>query len=220
MEYSYYFVIFGKDWEMAAGFHSYARVERALAYAFELAPDQRARMTVKLKSLQKQGLGASEQIPGARAEYSGDDVDRWLVAIALLNSCLDPAIVARTIAANWSRAKGASEPRTTLQEIVAKARATPNNDDGERGLFLFLQLSAVHDTAEPLQEGKLDESGDLVTIGYFHPLEISKRTGKPRDNWKLFFSDLSGSRTRVAIPLSLLVHRLDHALSMPRGELS
>ena len=83
-------------------FYSYARVERALAHAFEIPLDQRNRVTAKVKALMKQGLGASERQPGMRAEYSQGDTDRLLIAISLLNSCLDPQIVARTIEANFS----------------------------------------------------------------------------------------------------------------------
>jgi hypothetical protein len=202
-------------------FFSYARVERALAYAFEIPPDQRNRITGKLKALQKQGMGASERHSGLRAEYSQDDCDRFCVAIALLNSCLDPQIVARTIEANWTRKKGATRPVTSLQEICAMARAIPydDNDPGERGLFLTLMLHAVRDTAEPLQEGEHDETKELVTIGYLRPLDVHKRTKEPKPNWQLFFSKFSGSATRVAIPLSLLIHRLDYALAAPQGAL-
>jgi hypothetical protein len=200
-------------------FYSYARVERALAHAFEIPLDQRNRVTAKVKALMKQGLGASERQPGMRAEYSQGDTDRLLIAISLLNSCLDPQIVARTIEANWTRKKGATKPVTSLEEIVAKARATPDDDEtpGEHGLFLVLMLHAVRDTAEPLQEGEHDETEKLVTIGYFRPLEFHKHTGKPKDRWRLFFSAGSGSATRVAIPLSLLIHRLDYALAAPQG---
>jgi hypothetical protein len=201
-------------------FYSYARAERALAYAFEIPDDQRNRITGKIKALMKQGLGASERHPGMRAEYSQDDIDRLAIATALLNSAIDPQIAARAIGANWQRAKGATKPVTSLQEICAKARAIPNDDDepGERGLFLTLMLHAVRDTAEPLLEGEHDETKGLVTIGYLRPLD-HKRTGEPKPNWQLFFSKRSGSATRVAIPLSLLIHRLDYALNAPQGAL-
>ena len=201
-------------------FYSYAQLERALCFAFEIDPEQRHRITAKIKALQKQGVVAADRAPGVRSEYTQSDADRWLIGIALLNSSLDPQIVARTIEANWQRAKAATKPATTLEEIVAEARRTP--DDDERGVFLFLRLHAVLDTAEPLQEGKPPIVGteELLTIGYFRPYDVYRRTKKPWENWKLFFGPGFGSSTRAAIPLSLLVHRLDHALSVSRGALA
>jgi hypothetical protein len=201
------------------GFFTYARVERALAVAFEVPPDQLNRMRAKLKSLQKQGIGLNKRVPGMRAEYTQTDVDRWLVGIALLNTCIDPAIAARTIEANWQRAEGATKPVTSLEEIVAKARETPDDVDGARGLFLFLQLHAVLDTAVPVREGPDETSGELVTIGYFHPVRRNKHTGELVENWKQFFSTISGSKSRVAIPLSFLIRGLDSALAARQEDL-
>jgi hypothetical protein len=198
--------ILGNEWEGAVTFYyGYQRVERAICAAFEIPPSKRSKLRARIKHMQRLGLKAAERPPEARAEYEIDGIDMWVVALALMNSHVDPTIATRTVQANWRRPPGRDKPRRELAEIVSIARRAKSG--GEHSIFLLLEMSALPGDHEP-----------LVAVGFLRPVDLNKR-GEVMNNWKLVFSDLAGSRTRVLVPLTYILHRLDKALAAPRGEL-
>ena len=82
--------------------YSYAAVERALAIALGVDLDtQRSAFRARLKHLQRLGLPGIKAGKGARIEYTADQVGRWLIALLMSETGVEPVVTVAAIEQGW-----------------------------------------------------------------------------------------------------------------------
>jgi hypothetical protein len=118
------------------GEYPYAAVETALADVFDVDPAaQRGWLRGRIQHLRRLGLTPEGPGKGKSIAYSGEDVDKWLLALELAHFRIDPVMAVASIKKEWD---GGATP---LRKMIAEARASQRSADDVIIVVTFAALS-------------------------------------------------------------------------------
>ena len=116
--------------------YPYAAVETALADVFDVDPAaQRGWLRGRIQHLRRLGLTPEGPGKGKTIAYSGEDVDKWLLALELAHFRIDPVMAVASIKKGWD---GGATP---LRKIIAEARASKRSADDVVIVVTFAAVS-------------------------------------------------------------------------------